>query len=122
MNLFSLGTLFFPFLVIFLVFNFIYGILKYKLTSFVLLVLAILSFYKAFEAGLALKNSEIYFIQNGRGEYAKYTEHEKYLQIKEVKKKQKNRKVNFTFFSILYWIASFGILFITFKILKKNKN
>ncbi|WP_375559607.1 hypothetical protein ACE193_17990 [Bernardetia sp. OM2101] len=121
MNLFSLGTLFFPFLLIFIVFNFIYGILKDKLSSFVLLVLALLSFYKAFEAGLALKNTEIYFVQNGSGQYANYTEHQKYIKIKELEEKQKSRKVNFITFSILYWISSFGVISITLKILRKHR-
>lgn len=121
MNLFSLAIYFLPFLFSFTVMYFIRGKVIDKIIAFLLFTLALLSLYKAFEAGLALKNSEIYFVQNGRGKYEKYTEHKKYITIKKLNKKQENRRVNFKAFSILYWIASCGIMFIAFRTLRKSK-
>lgn len=121
MNLFSLAIYFLPFLFSFTVVYFIRGKVIAKIIAFLLFTLAILSLYKAFEAGLALKNSEIRFVQDGRGKYEKYTEHEKYITIKELKSIQKSRKITFTLFSILYWLSSFGITLGTFKVLRKHK-
>lgn len=121
MNLFSLIPLSFPFLFGFIVKMLIQAKIKYKLTSMLIGILALISFYKAFEVGLALKNTEIYFAQDNRGKYADYTNSEKQTKIKELKKNQKVRRVKFTLFSISYWVAFLGVVFINFRFLKSKK-
>ena len=121
MNLFSLALYFLPFVFSFTVAYFVRGTIKDKFISLLLLALALFSLYKAFEAGMNLKNSEVYFARNDYGKSAKYTEHEKHVKIKELKSRQKNREATFTLFSILYWISTLGITVGTFRVLKKHK-
>lgn len=121
MYLFSLAPFFIPFLLVFIVAVFIQGTQKHRFISCFLLILALLSFYKAFEAGMALKNTEILFVQNNRGKYAKYSDLEKNAKIRELKKKQKNRKISFITFSILYWLGFLGMAFITWKVSKYHR-
>ncbi len=93
---------------------------KNKIMSIVLFGILLISIYIWFDSGLALKNSEEFFVQRGYGKYAEYTEVEKNNKLIELKKEEDIQKIIFKISSIVYWIAFIGLIGINIKNFKRK--
>jgi hypothetical protein len=116
-----IGILLLPVAFVILLLSLKNGGLKNKIISIVLFILLPITAYVWFDSGLALKNSEEYFVQRGDGQYAEYTESDKHNKLIELKNEDANNKLIFNVTGIGFWIILSGLVLVNIENIKKKR-